>query len=281
MRTLFIALLVTSLSLVSSACAAELPESTGREFALENKAAKLFVPDSFAMPEDGAVDLLVHFHGHPPVVRSNAEYAKLNVVILTVNYNGLSRAYSKPFSDPDLFPALLDDTLAALREQAAFPEDTHWRRVGVSSFSAGYGAVREILSQPRGPERIDCLLAADSLYASTSDDGTPEDAQMAPYIAYAKQAIEGKKSFVFTYSLVPTDGYETTKECIDEILAEVKLELEPTDQEGLGELVFNQQARRGKFQVYGTPGRDGEGHMAHLRYIGEFFKQMPLAKCDK
>ncbi|MCO6045404.1 hypothetical protein NG895_15955 [Aeoliella sp. ICT_H6.2] len=281
MRALFTFVSLASLLVGISAHAAELPNATGQQFTLENKAAKLFVPAGYQMPEDGGVDLLIHFHGDPPTVWKNAEYAKLNVVILTVNYNGLSRAYSVPASNPKLFPALLDESLAVLKRQEGFPADTHWRRVGVSSFSAGYGAVREILQQPGGAERIDCLLAADSLYASTAEDSTPEDAQMAPFIAYAKQAAAGDKTFVFSYSRVPTDGYETTKECIDEILAKVDLQLEPTDRQGLGELVFNETASRGKLHVWGTPGDDGQAHMAHLRYVGEFFKQLPLAKREK
>ena len=58
----------------------------------------------------------------------------------------------------------------------------------MSSFSAGYGAVREILKTGSYRDRVDGVLAADSLYASTAADGTPLDAQMAAHYIEAALA---------------------------------------------------------------------------------------------
>jgi hypothetical protein len=45
----------------------------------------------------------------------------------------------------------------------------------------------------------------------------------------------------------------------------------------LGTLNFYRTAQTGNFRLWGALGADGDSHLEHLRYIGEFLKQMPLA----
>ncbi|WP_145247515.1 hypothetical protein [Aeoliella mucimassa] len=255
-----------------------LAEATGRALDLGTTGWKLFIPDTYVARDDAKYDLLIHFHGHPPVVWNNALEAKLNAVIVTVNYNGLSRAYSTPFSDPKLFGKLLDDIHNELRKQPEFGEKATLDQLAISSFSAGYGAVRELLKQPEYFEQIDAILAADSLYASTVDDGTPDDSQLIDYKRFAELAVEKQKTFLFTHSEVPTPTYESTVETGDELLAHLELTAEPSDATGLGTIEFYRQAKRGQFELLGARGDDGDAHMEHLRYIGEFFARLPLAK---
>jgi hypothetical protein len=173
---------------------------------------------------------------------------------------------------------VLDDARDRLRGLPDFADSLEWDKVAVSSFSAGYGAVREVLKSRAYRDEVDAIVAADSLYASTAPDGTPDDSQMIDYVAYAKLAVEGKKTFVFTHSLVPTDGYETTAECGDELLADLGLAAAPVNVAGLGTLKFYRQVKRGGFEFLGASGASGDDHMAHLRYLGAFLKGLPLAK---
>jgi hypothetical protein len=46
---------------------------------------------------------------------------------------------------------------------------------------------------------------------------------------------------------------------------------------GLGTLQFYRHARKGNFEVWGATGSDGDSHLEHLRYIGEFLQDLPLA----
>jgi hypothetical protein len=263
---------------IANTALAQLPQAMGEAFVLSQPQWKLFVPEGYEHRPDGAVDLLIHFHGDPQTVWNNAAQAKLNAVIVTANYNGLSGVFSKPFSDPKLFQALLDDALAKLREQPDF-DDAHWDRIVVTSFSAGYGAVREILKQPHYREAIDGILAGDSLYASTDEaDGTPVDEQMADYKTYADMAARGEKTFVFTHSDVVTPTYESTRETGDELLAHLKLTPTEIDQPGLGTLRFTRTAKQGGFALWGAAGDKGDDHMAHLRYMAEWLDDLPLAK---
>lgn len=264
---------------LTSVASAQLPAASGRSFGLSQPQWKLFVPETYEPRPDGAIDLLVHFHGDPQTVWNNAAHARLNAVIVTANYNGLSSVYSKPFSDPALFQTLLDDALAKLRTLPEFGEAAHWDHLVVSSFSAGYGAVREILKQPHYRGAIDGILAADSLYASTDEeDGTPIDEQMADYKTFADMAARGEKTFIFTHSAVVTPSYESTRETGDELMEHLGLEPREIDQPGLGTLRFTRTASRGGFTLWDATGDTGDDHMAHLRYMAEWLDDLPLAK---
>lgn len=257
---------------------AQLPVATGRKFNLSNAAWKVFIPSTYHPRSGDVADLLVHFHGDPQTVWNNAEYADLNTIILTVNYSGLSSAYSTPFSNASLFQSVLNEALAKVRAQADVPDTLQWDQLGVSSFSAGYGAVREILKSASYRDQIDALLAADSLYATTAGDGTPLDSQMADYKTFATAAKNGSKTFLFSHSQVLTFTYENTEETGNELLEHLGIAARRVNTNGLGTLNFFRRAEVGNFKLWGASGADGDAHLEHLRYIGEFFKELPLAK---
>lgn len=259
--------------LLNVSALAQLPVATGRLISLSQPQWKLFIPSDYKHTGDG-VDLLVHFHGDPQTVWNNAAYAELNAVVVTVNYNGLSSAYGTPFADATLFQQLLDNARTKLTAQPDFGPATAWDKLAVSSFSAGYGAVRSLLATPAYFEAIDSLLAADSLYASTASDGTPLDSQMADYKAFADRAAAGEKRFIFTHTQVPTHTYENTVETGDELLQHLQLTPTATQATGLGPLRFYRKAERGRFELWGSPGTDGESHMNHLRYLGEWLDDL-------
>lgn len=268
---------LAALLLVAKAAEAQLPVATGREINLSS-AWKVFVPDGYQQRAGDVADVLIHFHGDPATVRNNAAYADLNAIVVTVNYSGLSSAYSGPFSNATLFGALLDDSLDAVRALGDFSDALAWDKVGVSSFSAGYGAVREILKSAAYRDRIDALVAADSLYATTAGDGTPLDSQMVDYKTYASLAAAGEKTFLFSHSRVPTFTYESTEETGDELLESLGVSAGVIDEQGLGDLHFYRYAEQGNFRLWGATGADGDAHLAHLRYLGEFLEEVPLAK---
>jgi len=257
---------------------AQLPTATGRQFTLSNAAWKVFIPNTYYQRPGNVADVLVHFHGDPQTFYNNAKYANLNSILVTVNYSGLSSAYTTPFSNATLFQTVLDEALAKVRQQTDISDALSWDQLGVSSFSAGYGAIREILKSATYRNNIDALLAADSLYATTAGDGTPLDSQMVNYKTFANLAKNGSKTFLFSHSQVPTYTYENTAETGDELIQYLGVLPTATNTNGLGTLNFYRRAQTGNFQLWGATGTDGDSHLEHLRYIGEFLKHMPLAK---
>ena len=264
--------------LVAASVSAQIPTATGRSFTLSNAAWKVFIPSTYYQRPGNIADVLVHFHGDPQTYWNNAQYANLNAILVTVNYSGLSSAYSTPFSNAALFQQVVDEALTKVRQQSDIPDNLQWDKLAVSSFSAGYGAVREILKSATYRNDIDALLAADSLYASTAGDGTPADSQMVDYKTFANLAKNSSKTFLFSHSQVPTFTYETTGECGDELMQYLGVSPSAYNVNGLGTLHFYRHAQSGNFQLWGALGTDGDSHLEHLRYVGEFLKELPLAK---
>ncbi len=241
--------LIASL-LMAQLASAQIPTATGRSFTLSNSAWKVFIPSTYYQRSGDVADVLVHFHGDPQTYWNNAQYANLNAIIVTVNYSGLSSAYSTPFSNSALFQQVLDEALTKVRQQSDIPNDLQWDKLAVSSFSAGYGAVREILKSANYRNDIDALLAADSLYATTAADGTALDSQMVDYKTFANLAKAGTKTFLFSHSQVPTYTYESTQETGNELMQYLGISASPYNVNGLGTLNFYRYAQSGNFRLW-------------------------------
>jgi hypothetical protein len=271
---------ISLIALALLACwsaAAQVPTATGRTIAMSDPAWSLFIPDTIVHTGSSA-DILVHLHGDPATFRNNCKYANLSTIIVTVNYNGLSSAYETPFSNTALFGNILSEALTKVRAQADFPDNLNWGKIGLSSFSAGYGGVRQILKSSTYYNEISCLLAADSLYASFDANDKPLASQMADYRKFALDAANGNKTFFFSHSQVPTYTYSNTAETADDLMAYVGVTPSAVNFDGLGTLHFYRKAVKGKFTVEGATGSDGDSHLEHLRYGGEFLSGLPLAK---
>jgi hypothetical protein len=52
---------------------------------------------------------------------------------------------------------------------------------------------------------------------------------------------------------------------------------QPSSISGLGTLEFYRHAKSGNFELWGALGADGDAHLEHLRYIGQFLVDLPLA----
>jgi hypothetical protein len=256
--------------------------ATGRSLTIAAGSAwKVFIPDTYVQRPGSVADVLVLLHGDPQTVWNNAKWANLNSIIITANYGAASSAYQTPFvSNTALFQNVLDQALAKVRAEADISDTLQWDQLALASFSAGYGGVREILKNPTYRDNIDSLLAADSLYATTTNPGdqTPLDSQMVDYKAFALAAKNGQKTFLLSHSKVLTYTYENTIETADELMQYLGITPTAYSATGLGSLIYYRKAQAGNFRVWGANGATADDHSAHLRYIGDFLEQLPIAK---
>jgi hypothetical protein len=188
---------------------------------------RLLVPAGRALADDGSFRLLVHFHGADPVRKQLAPEG-MDLVIATVDAGTGSHAYARALSKG----AFAEIVRAAEREVAAASGVSRaWARaVVVSSWSAGYGAVAQILARPH-PE-LAALVLLDSLYAGYAP-GTREveRADLALFVEAARDALRGGPLFYLTHSAVATPGYASTGEVATFLLDELgarPLPLAPT-----------------------------------------------------
>jgi hypothetical protein len=254
--------------------AADAPaEPKGQRVALTD--GKLFVPDGFKPERDG-IDLTLHLHGSATVVEKNFVGAGRPGVLVTVVLPGLSGVYTERFKDPKTFQRILDEARTHLAKLGV--EKPAWRRVVVSSFSAGYGGVREMLKDEAAYARIDALVLADSLYAGYAGSGTerrvnPE--QMSGFVRFAKAATAGEKWFILSHCLLKPDGYASTGETADFLLAAVAGKREAVEETWPGGLKLQTRYRGKQFEVYGFAGDAGPDHMRHLQNLASFWERVP------
>ena len=223
----------------------------------------------FRNSADSATDVLIHFHGAPTTVKPAFERSQLPGVLVIVNFPGLSSAYSQPFAkNPQLFDQILEQSLAATASNRA-ANGKQWRRIYLSSFSAGYGAVREILKRPQNMQRIDGIVAADSIYAGLQQEEPQrkvDESNMRDFLRFAEQAVASQKTFVISHSAQSTP-YASTTETADYLLRAQQLERQRDSSASTQTFRQTSRAARGQFIVLGYAGTSGEEHMQHLHHI--------------
>ncbi|MBN2195269.1 MAG: TMEM165/GDT1 family protein [Polyangiaceae bacterium] len=243
----------------------------------------LYVPPDFSAP-DGVFDLIIHYHGNTELVQLAVAAAKVNALVLIVNYGDGSDKYVKPLQNQTAFDQLLGaiEATAETRLQLATPRI---RRVALSSWSAGYGATNQILTSRSRLDRVDAVLLMDSIHASFLPGSKNEVHPVAikSLVDFARRAAAGEKLMVITHSSIETEGYASTTQATDALLATLGIERkEVTDPAAspppikdrivinaypTGELrwlTVTSEARQKGLTVLGCRGNGKGDHIAHL-----------------
>jgi hypothetical protein len=262
-------LVLLALPVTVAAQTAEPP--AGQRFKLTD--GQLFVPAGYNPPADG-VELILHLHGGTAAEQSLVRSGR-SAVIVCVAIPGLSKVYTDRFQSPATFARILDESKTKLKESGA-SADPKFRRVIVSSFSAGFGGVREMLKDPATYDRIDALVMADSIYAGYAGDPAKKQVEprhMEGFVRFAKDAAAGKKWFVLSHCDLEPGTYASTAETADYLIAALGAQRDsasdPWPAEGL---TMKSRLRKGQFQVYGFKGDKGPDHMRHLHGLWALLK---------
>src|SRR5438034_352452 len=232
----------------------------------------LFVPQSFSPPRSDQIVLTVHFHGAIWFVIQEHLRRGLNGPLLCAALGEGSSVYRRPFEDRERFERLIKRVELHIHRRISV--------IDISSFSAGYGAVREIVKSPEYVKAIRRIVLADSMYASYEDEETahpssrPAREHIDPWIPFAKEAAAGNKTFVLTYSQVPTQNYASSALCAHALCEAIGVIMEkvmPSSIPATLDPQFPLQERadlRG-FHIWGYGGSDAQAHMTHARHIAD------------
>ena len=107
--------------------------------------------------------------------------------------------YDRAFTNPAAF----DTLLAAIGREltAAVGRDVRVQRITLSGFSAGHGAVRAILREPRHFARVDAILLMDGMHTSyvpegivVEKGGTLDPKNLDAFVRFAEEAVKGSNS---------------------------------------------------------------------------------------
>lgn len=235
---------------------------------------QLYVPEGF-QPNGNQFDLVIHLHGAPAVVEKNLPRSEWNAVLVNVTLNGLSAVYTQQFSKPETFLMLLSETQGEIKRLHHLTVKPEIHRVMVVSFSAGFGGVRELLKSEALYERIDALVMADSIYAGYTPNTKPPEVDpgaMTGFLRFARDAAEGKKTFIISHCELRPETYASTAETADYLLQQLKLQRTPGDGEWEPGWKCLSQCRQKGLQIYGFAGDTGKHHAQHLQNAGRLMK---------
>ncbi len=222
-----------------------------------------------------SLPLLVHFHGSPWLVEMEAGKSLPGVALITVQLGAGSGVYSKAFEDASRFESLL--TEAAEKMQAKFGHEVRWKSVSLSSFSAGYGAIRSILQVPQNYSKVKGIILADSLHTSYSPEGKPpgiEEGPLEVFARFAADASAGRKFMWVTNSEVYPGTFVSTTETTDFLLNRLQLRRKWVLRAGPIGMQQLSEAREGKFILLGFAGNSAPDHLDHLYALGSWFEKL-------
>jgi hypothetical protein len=180
----------------------------------------LYLPDKLPA---GNAPLFIHFHGATWIPEVAA--TRLRAAVITVQLGAGSAAYAKPFTAAKSFAELLQEAEAKAGRK--------FDSVGLTAWSAGYGAVRAILTTPENFERVQFVLLLDGLHSGyVGGKPGPKESNLmtedlAVFVKFAKDAAAGKKQFVLTHTEIFPGTFASTTETADYLLNQLSLQRKP------------------------------------------------------
>ena len=244
------------------------------------KPVEIWIPDHARRHE--VFDLVVHFHGAAWVAHQAAKSARstdsavpIPIVAAVVNLGAGSGTYHRAFTDA---PAL-DSLLAGVeRELSAITrKPPRVRRLTLSGFSAGHGAVRAILREPRHFSKVDAVLLLDGMHTSYVPEGTVlekggslDTTNLAAFADFARAAMRGEKRFVVTHSEIFPGTFASTTETADWLLRALGLRRTPVLRWGPLGMQQLSEVHMGQFEVLGFAGNSAPDHVDHLHAMPQF-----------
>ncbi|MGI9455535.1 MAG: esterase/lipase family protein, partial [Aeoliella sp.] len=230
---------------------------------------KLFVPEELSGQE--RLPLIVHFHGATWVPDMAASQWGRGAVI-AVQLGSGSAAYTKPFADN---PALFESMLS----QAEQKSGNSFRPIILSSWSAGYGSIRQILKTEEGNARVDAVILLDGLHTDyVNGRPGPLESQLSTepldmFVRFAQAAVAGEKAMLLTHSEVFPGTFASTTETADYLVRELSIKRKPILARGPLGMQQLSEAQKGRLLMQGFAGNSAPDHVDHLHALDHFWEE--------
>jgi hypothetical protein len=225
------------------------------------------------------IDLVIHFLGAAWLPEQAVAGLGDQTAAAVVNLGAGSGVYDRAFTDPAAFDSLL---AGATREvSAVIGEQARLGHVTLVGFSAGHGAVRAILREPRHFAAVDAVLLLDGMHTSYVPDGTVlaaggalDTTNLVAFANFARAAMRGEKRFVVTHSEIFPGTFASTTETADWLLHSLGLRRTPVLRWGPRGMQQLSEVRAGRFEVLGFAGNAGPDHIDQLHAMPELLARL-------
>jgi hypothetical protein len=241
------------------------------------KPVAVWIPAGAARADD--LSLVVHFLGAAWLPEYAVSRLGRNSVAAVVNLGAGSAVYDRAFSDPAAFDSLLAGVRREISE--SFGKEARFRRVILVGFSAGHGAVRAILREPRHFARVEAVLLLDGMHTSYVPEGTVLAAggtldahNLEAFVRFAQAAVRGEKRFLVTHSEIFPGTFASTTETADYLLRTLGLRQKPVLRWGPRGMQQLSEVHAGGFELLGFAGNTAPDHVDHFHAMPEFLERI-------
>lgn len=235
------------------------------------KPIEIYIPKNFNSQKN--FNLLIHFHGASYVPKAAVESVNENIVLAVVNLGIGSSVYEKPFLDAITFPQMIGRIYFELLNN--YSELKKTEKIILTSFSAGYGAVRRILQHHTN--LIDGVILMDGMHTDYIPDGVElsqggqlNTEKLDLYLPLAKLAMEKKKSFIISHSDIYPEKYASNRETADYLIEKLKLHRAEKDDYNLIGMHQTSETNSGNFVILGFDGNTAKDHVDHFHALSVF-----------
>lgn len=252
----------------------ELP-GTARSFTgPAGRAVAVRVPAPSPSTARGEVDLVIHFHGAVWLAEQAVAALADGSASAVLDLGAGSGAYDRAFADPAAF----DSLLAGIAREITAVRGASARigRLTLVGFSAGHGAVRAILRDPRHFARVDAVLLLDGMHTSyapegrvLADAGALDTTNLLAFAGFARAAVRGEKRFVVTHSEIFPGTFASTTETADWLLDALGLRRTAVLRWGPRGMQQLSEVRAGGFEMLGFAGNSAPDHIDHFHALPE------------
>lgn len=248
-----------------------LPQTTPPGLHQKLSLGTLFVPEKLKGKHH--INLLLFFHGGDWLPEFAAAKQR-NLAVITVQAGAGSSTYEKLFADPATLPKLL----AEAQSVAGVP----FTEIDLGGWSAGCGALRQLLSDPPSYARIHRVLCIDGVHAgyipgANKGAPAPADPQLEPanlqsWLRFGTDAIAGKKRLILTHSEIFPGTYASTTETADALLHQWGLTPHPVVRWGPMGTQMLSETKSGGLLVIGFAGNAAPDHVDQLQSLPDYLR---------
>ena len=222
-------------------------------------------------------DLLIHFHGSSYVAKYAVYRLQRPVILAVVNLGSGSSVYERAFQHESAFGGLIDSVLEGVSRSKSIEIEASG--IYLSSFSAGYGAIRAILREHQSA--VDGILLLDGLHTDyvpprrvLAEGGSLNEEKLEGFVEFARLATEGRKRLLITHSEIFPGTYASTTETADFIIEALNLQRRPVLRWGPGGMQLLSETRAGGLHILGFAGNTAPDHIDHLHGLATFLEMM-------
>jgi hypothetical protein len=223
------------------------------------------------------MDLLIHFHGLSYVPKYAVYHSKHPLILAVMNLGSGSSVYENAFQSRSTFPGLIEMILDSVSVRKSIEIKTS--RIYLSSFSAGYGAVRAILKDHQS--MLDGIVLLDGLHTDyvpagrvLAEGGILNDEKLRDFVQYARLAIDNKKKLLITHSEIFPGTYASTTETADFLIYSLDLQRYPVLKWGPMGMQLLSETRKNGLTILGYAGNSAPDHVDHFHGLPIFLKMI-------